>query len=345
MYCEGRNIFPRNVKMTRSKQRSEQHLIDAAGEQLLRTCLPPHWVLRTYRPDYGLDFSLEVFQKSTVPPGKSATYETLGEHLFIQLKSSESVTRGPLKLFGRGNVEKAREHLNQDDLIGEIDTVRISIESSELKTVERMGTAIPVQLVIADLAAHKCYFVCLNDYIDKILIPRHDDYTSAAHRTIHVPIINDISDPVVGLVALRWYAKRAKLYAAFQRFTYQAVELQYARMQPDFIPLARYFAQRIATYDFWEDTEMWELIRYYGSKVRHFLETGKPNLIKHDAESILRLADNRIDEMHNIRNELELDEVLELWRLLSVLPRNYEDVCREWFLPTALGYAASYPAP
>jgi hypothetical protein len=302
------------VEATKSKQRSEQHLIDAAGEQLLRSCLPPHWVLRTYRPDYGLDFSLEVFQKSTDPPGKSATYETLGEHLFIQLKSSESVTRGPLKLFGRGNVEKAREHLNKDDLVGEIDTLRISIESSELKTVERMGTAIPVLLVIADLAAQKCYFVCLNDYIDKILIPRYEDYTAADHRTIHVPVANDISDPVVGLVALRWYAKRAKLYAAFQRFTYQAVELQYARMQPDFIPLARYFASRIANYDFW-----------------------------HDAESILRLADGRLDEVQQIRDQLKLDEVLELWRLLSVLSRNYEDVCREWFLPTALGYAASYP--
>jgi len=331
------------MQVTKSKQRSEQHLIDAAGEQLLRACLPPYWVLRTYRPDYGLDFSVEVFQESTNPPGQPTTYETLGEHLFIQLKSSETVTRGPLKLFDRGNVEKAREHLNKDDPIGEMDTVRIAIESSELKTVERMGTAIPVLLVIADLAAQKCYFACLNDYIDKILIPRHDDYTAAGHRTIHVPVANDISDPVVGLVALRWYAKRAKLYAAFQRFTYQAVELQYARMQTDFIPMARYFGQRIANYDFWEDTEMWGLISYYGSKVKQFLETGQPDLIKQDAESLLRMARGRLDELQQIRDQLKLDEVLELWRLLSVLPRNYEDVCREWFLPTSLGYDASYP--
>jgi hypothetical protein len=247
-------------------------------------------------------------------------------------------------LFGRGNVEKAREHLNKDDPVGELDTVRIAIESSELRTVERMGTAIPVLLVIADLAMQRCHFVCLNDYIDKILLPRHDDYSATDHRTIHVPVANDIGDSVVGLAALRWYAKRAKLYAAFQRFTYQAVELQYARMQPDFIPMARYFAQRIANYDFWGNTEMWELIGYYGAKVRHFLETGQPDLIKHDAESILRMAGGRLDEIQRIRGELKLDEVLELWRVLSVLPRNYEDVCREWFLPTALGYAASYPS-
>ena len=239
-------------------------------------------------------------------------------------------------------MEKAREHLNKDDRVGELDTIRIAIESSELRTVERMGTAIPVLLVIADLTAQRCYFVCLNDYIDKILIPRHDDYTAADHRTIHVPIANDISDPVVGLVALRWYAKRAKLYAAFQRFTYQAIELQYARMQPEFMSMAHYFASRIANYDFWQDMEMWQLIRYYGSKVRHFLDTGQTDLTKRDVESILSLADGRLDEIQHVREQVKLDDVLELWRLLSVLPRNYEDLCREWFLPTALGIMTSY---
>ena len=44
-----------------AKQQSEQHLIDAEGQLLLRSRLPRHWVLREYRPDYGLDFALEIF--------------------------------------------------------------------------------------------------------------------------------------------------------------------------------------------------------------------------------------------------------------------------------------------
>ena len=99
--------------------------------------------------------------------------------------------------------------------------------------------------------------------------------------------------------------------------------------------MARYFASRIVNYDFWDDTEMWPLIGYYGSKVRHFLETGQPGLIESDAPSSTSSDTNRSEE-------LRLFEILELWRLLAVLPRNYEDVCREWFLPTALGYAVSY---
>lgn len=78
-----------------------------------------------------------------------------------------------------------------------------------------MGIAVPVLLVIADLATQRCSFVCLNDYIDKILIPRFKNYRDKQSRTIHIPIYNEIRTDH-GLVALRWYAKRPKLLAAFQ---------------------------------------------------------------------------------------------------------------------------------
>jgi len=39
----------------------------------------------------------------------------------------------------------------------------------------------------------------------------------------------------------------------------------------------------------------------------------------------------------------EKADVFELWRQLSLLPKTYEDVWREWFLPTALGELASAP--
>lgn len=48
--------------MAKSKQRSQQHLIDEQGQQLLKSSLPLHWVLREYRPDYGLDYALEIFK-------------------------------------------------------------------------------------------------------------------------------------------------------------------------------------------------------------------------------------------------------------------------------------------
>ncbi|MDE2107264.1 MAG: DUF4365 domain-containing protein [Patescibacteria group bacterium] len=329
--------------MHEAKQRSEQHLIDAEGERVLRSLLPRHWVLREYRPDYGLDFALETFR----PPEQSkkfATYETLGEHLFIQLKSVASAAALPLQLYGRGNVEKQPERLHKDDPAGVLDTIRFSLETSELVTVERMGVGVPVLLVIADISISKCFFVCLNDYIDKILIPRHGDYTGKASRTIHVPVLNEVSDPAVGKTALSWYAKRPKLYAAFQRFVFQEAELRYAWGTSEALSMTRYFASRIASYDFWTDTEMWGLIGYYGAALKRFISDGHPGLMRIDSQAVLAMTNGNAEAAQQIANELQKQEVLELWRLLSVLPRNYEDVCREWFLPTALGYASSYPS-
>lgn len=63
--------------MSDAKKRSEQHLIDADGERLLGSRLPRHWVLRPYRPDYGLDFTVEVFRNPSDGTKAHATYETL----------------------------------------------------------------------------------------------------------------------------------------------------------------------------------------------------------------------------------------------------------------------------
>jgi hypothetical protein len=82
----------------RTKKQSEQHIIDAQGQLLLRSHLPKHWILREYRPDYGIDFSLEIFAEPKEPNRAPRTYETLGEHLFIQLKSVESTKAKPLKI-------------------------------------------------------------------------------------------------------------------------------------------------------------------------------------------------------------------------------------------------------
>lgn len=321
--------------MSGAKKSSEQHLLDRDGERLLREKLPRHWILREYRPDYGLDFTIETFKTGKAADGKPTTYETLGEHVFVQLKSVAKPASMPLTLYERSNVEKAPEKLNHDKKVADVDTYRFQLETSELVTVERMGIGVPVLLVIADLAKQRCSFVCLNDYIDKILVPRHTDYRVKDSRTIHVPVRNEIGSEM-GQIALRWYAKRAKLLASFQRFTYQFSELQQAE-SGDWRNLANYFARRIALYDFWDDIEMCVPIGYDAAGLKRFLETGQPGFIKR--------TDVPVQGPEEADRQAYFDkiDVFELWRLLSLLPQTYEDVWREWFLPTALGKMTSAP--
>ena len=321
--------------MRRSKARSEQHLINEKGERLLREVVPAHWVLHEYRPDYGIDFALEVFSEL---PRASATrvYETMGEHLFIQLKTMESCPLKRVNLYSRMNVEKQEEILDKSQRWGQLDVLRISIEREELATIERMGVGVPVLLAVAELSRRQCYFVCLNDYIDKILIPRFSDYTNKASRTIQVPTLNRFDGTAVGQLALRWYAQRPKLYAAFPRFKFQFEELRRLRGSDQFFITAKYFAKRIGNYDFWETEGLWRILAHYGSALKRFLSTGVAGfLVDSDGQAIVRNQESR----QAAEQELE---VLKLWELLSRLATGYEDVCREWLLPTGLGYLSSY---
>ncbi len=328
----------------RSKQMTEQHVIDGEAQDLLRSILPKHWVLRDYRPDYGLDFALEVFREIPADDGQGpgCRFETLGEHVFLQLKGARKADRRSLKVYSQGNVEKIVYQENREDLVGEIETLPFSIETSELVTVQRMSASLPVLLIRADLETGKCYFVCLNDYIDKILIPRHGDYTKKASRTIHVPASNDLAQPQIGIAALRWYAKRAKLFAGFQKFVYQQAELSYAADRGELMKLARHFASILVKYDFWDDTPMWSIIPYYGAALKRFVAEGSPRLTRVNEEAVDQASYGSEEARKKIMTYLAKQEIPELWRCLAILPRNYEAVCREWFLPTSLGYLASY---
>jgi len=206
-----------------------------------------------------------------------------------------------------------------------------------------MGAAVPVLLVVADLGTQSCHFVCLNDYIDKLLIPRHATYTSKESRTIHVPVRNELGTTEVGEVALRWYAKRPKLYAAFIKFVYQQVELRHALSEADFDERAHHFGRLIAAYDFWSDLEMCPIVGHYGLAVRKLLETGSPGLMKSlTDEQLIQFVGRDEEQLRKFKEHRRREELVHLWDGLSVLPRNYEDVWREWFLPTALGYATSF---
>lgn len=340
---------------TRAKQRNAQHLIDEEAQSLLRSSLPRHWVLHEYRPDYGIDYSLEVFRNVSKDSAaeNAGLFETLGEHLFIQLKGSKKIKHQTIEIFARYNVEKTKLTVDKSTFVGSMQVISFPLEISELLTIQRMGAAMPVLLVVADLDSRTCHFLCLNDYIDKVLIPKYGDYTNKKSRTVHIPTRNIITATPneIGHTALKWYAKRAKLYAAFQKFVYQYAELQYAYESEDFGDLARHFAVALSRYDFWSDTSMWPIIEYYGEAIKQYIEGGGAVFGNpFDREHIRRMI--ALDK----KTELEVEEYyidkygimlvrqnsIELWRRLAVLPRNYEEVCREWFLPTPVGLVTSY---
>ena len=206
-----------------------------------------------------------------------------------------------------------------------------------------MGYGVPVLLVVADLENTQCYFVCLNDYIDKILVPQHGNYTSIKTRTIYVPVTNNLSSEH-GIRALRWYGKRAKLLAAFHTFAYQSHELQYLAdfdQNDELIRMSRHFAERNMRYDFWGEMEVCDVITMLGKQLRQYDTTGHLNVAQTDPKG--HEANNLTEEEQLLAAYMSSNAITDLWGLLANLPRIYEELWREWFLPTYLGELLSAP--
>lgn len=89
---------------------------------------------------------------------------------------------------------------------------------------------------------------------------------------------------------------------------------------------------------------MWPPIAEYGTMLRRFLDTGDPydTQLGGSKFSIDRLA--MIASMGDEEAQSEIAEFVqsmavgELWRHLALLPRIYEETCREWYLPTPVGF-------
>ncbi|MGV9289933.1 hypothetical protein [Streptomyces sp. NPDC003719] len=70
--------------MAHKKRRNFRHVMEEYSGALLRSTLPREWVLHEYAPDYGIDGTVEISE----PVGDDGeSLETLGEHIFFQLKS------------------------------------------------------------------------------------------------------------------------------------------------------------------------------------------------------------------------------------------------------------------
>jgi hypothetical protein len=342
--------------MTYPKRRVRQHIMEERSMRMVRERLPEHWVVREYRPDYGIDLLVELFEFVDAERTQAAT---LGEMLFVQVKSTEAVDVKTRRVHGRRNVEKGP--LREDrSTTTEIDVIPLRLETSELLTVQAMGAAIPVLLFLVELSTGRIYYVCLNDLVEKVVIPRDPSYDRKETRTIHVPARNCIiPGHDLSLRPLETYAKRAKLYAAFEKFAYQQHELGHAltafrdapeRLQEketrETLELVRHFLPVVLRYDFWTRMPEWVLINYSYQELLALQGLLRSEDITNDLPALQHYLLNepamkreerwvRSMELPEARAEV-LGHIGFIWHRLANLARVYEEYGREWFLPTYL---------
>jgi hypothetical protein len=197
-----------------------------------------------------------------------------------------------------------------------------------------------------DVETRRSYFVCLTDYIDKVILPRSPGYADKGQKTINVPARNEITPD--NLVPLSYYAKRPKLYAAFQKFAYQEHEMSYVN-DYDLVKVSKRFARILLRSDIWRSCAWWGPLSIALKELETLIKTGQPRPLKRstlvsipDAKKRIGSNPNAADgKLYTQSEMLQIMAIRTLWGQLSNIGRIHEEISREWFLPTSLGQMSS----
>ena len=325
----------------KGKKRSEQHISGESGVSILKEIFPKEWAIREYTPDYGIDLDVELFEDLG-----NQIYRTLGEHLLFQVKSTKHLKKKTVKLYSRVNVEKEIKELREDSC--EMEIVQYSLDTDLLVTVERMGSAVPVLLSVVDLDSKKAYFVCLNDYIEKILIPSKPAFYNHKKVTINIPVRNCLNTEE-GKHIIEWYGKRPKLYAFFNKVHYQFNELQYTS-DVYFVEQTDHFLKILCRLDVWSATRYFPALRDIKYDIDYYLEHHNTPLgaatLKYmidkgeDVDSEIYEATGCMSEV-SFRHSNLVHSLYEIWRRASNVANIFEENAKEAYLPTYFSWLIS----
>jgi hypothetical protein len=319
-------------KIMNSKMKSESHIIDNDANVIIHEIIPNYWTIREYRPDYGIDLAIEIFEKQL-----NDKFMTLGEHIFIQVKGIKNAILKSLKIKARYNVEKGIKHYKGDV---SITVLSYQLETSEIYTIQRMSNVVPVMLFVVDISAKDIYYININDYIDKIIIPEDPDYIKKKSKVIHIPIENKLSLDNPDFGPLRFYAKRPKFYAFFNKISYQYNELSnlipysfiggvdwfHEGEYDSIINKVNHFIRILKTFDVWGESCLWGLLAYYEEKVNA--------IFNGDIEPLFPSENQCDQDGEDEKNWNKLAGILIIWEKMNKLYPVYEEHCREFWLPT-----------
>jgi len=321
--------------MAQKKQRVFQHIMEDDSYQIVKENLPREWVIRDFnRPDYGIDLVIELFEKIN-----NQSSETLGEFLYVQVKSVKELKIKKEKVFPVGNVSKGFWREDQSEYM-EIDVVKFILDTNSIFSVQSLGASISFILFVVDINTRNVYFICLNDYIDKILLPKNPNYLNQNAVTITIPVQNNLRDTIISRSALEFYGKRSKLLSAFSQFTYQKNELSYLT---DYQKLQKYKGRdEISKEHLNMERNIIKQVSYFIVQIEH-LEIWNYNSweVLHSAKmDILSVKENLIEyEDFNFT----IQKINSTWTKLANINNMYEELTREWFLPKFLSIMTSYP--
>lgn len=318
----------------RGKKRPNAHIIGEQAVRILKELFPREWAVREYTSDYGIDLDVELFNDMG-----NGRWVTRGEHVLFQVKGTEKIIKSNKKIYSRMNVEK--EYKIDESEFFVMDVVQYTIDTDLLSVIEKMGTAVPVLLAVVDVENREAYIVCLNDYIEKVLVPENVAYHNQDKVTINIPVDNRVSTDF-GRSLIEWYGKRAKLYAFFNKVNYQLKELNYTS-NLGYIELTDHFLRILCRLDVWSAGDYFFVLNDVKADIDYYLENHYTRMGDEMLQGMIEREEDVDSEIYEGTfcvgevsfREVTLAQTLHvLWDRLCNVACIFEEDAKELYLPS-----------
>lgn len=299
------------------KKRTDAQITgDEAVKYICNYCIPKEWVVRELSPDYGIDLDIELFEKD------ESICWTLGEHVFVQAKGTYSPNYGEAKF---------NNHRCQ--------SIKFSLEVSELELIEKMGSAFSVLLILVDLHNNRAFHICLNDYIAKVLPLQNPHYRKQKVVTIYLPVENELGSDCRDVFA--WYGKKIKIYSMLTEMLCDIDNFAYMSNEK-LIEYGRNFVSKYKNYDIWRTQLLWPGLVGIKEKMQEMSDNDM--VLSHQYQFIKLVAETEnlnnaeiledlSDEPINAMIAVKKSSINALGEEIRTINGMFQECCREWFMP------------
>ncbi|WP_345721919.1 hypothetical protein [Herpetosiphon gulosus] len=301
---------------------------------MVRQALPHTWQISEYLPQLGLHINIEI---AGVAINQAEIQPWIGEELLCYLDWTTPIEPQVLEIPPPHHPIMRNLEPNQ------LEVLPMNIPTSLLKIIHSLGASRPVLALLIDQQTKNVFWVCLNDYIDKINLPsQNGQFNDATYTTIFIPAKNRLGNNDLTIDILGFYAKRPKLLAAFSAFRAQKARLDSLK-DTELINQARIFARINIHYDFWQTCRLWKPIIQLYHKFVHLADHGFVDPKMHKKAQKHEHYDEPIWESKwaekpvNLVDSITYSDIIFCWLDMEQLAVSYEMHCRSWFLPTFSG--------
>lgn len=299
-----------NPTFLMGKKMNDAHIIGRKAEQILKSILPSHWVLRSMNPDYGIDFDLELFNSKGF---------ALGEHVFIQLKGTEKLKIGKFKT-----------------KYGECSVCKFPIDVNELNLVDKMGFAFVTLLILIDVNSGEAYFLCLNDYIDKVLPLQNKDYKNQKTVTLNIPLENKLIPNDLRII--EWYGLRLKFISFISEMNCQLESISSIYDKDEFFTSVKSFVDQCANHWIFEQKNLWCKIKNLNDTLVHMSQNNYLNSegtiifegYSYESEVKLNIPPYSASSLYETQFIMSFEKIK---RTIGLFNDFFHTCCREWTMP------------